>query len=450
MVKNLTVGTPVIQILTFAIPLFIGNIFQHSYNIADTFIVGHLIGSNALAAVGSTGSISFLIIGFINGFGIGAAILTAQRFGAGDSEGVRKSFAATIIASTGFAVVLTIISVLCARPLLEFLQTPAEIIDDSFGYIVTIFIGIPTVVLFNLFSNVLRSVGDSRTPLYFLAIACVLNIVLDLVFILVFNTGLWAIALATVISQFVSGMLCLLFIIKKMPLLYLTKSDWVIDKSEISKHLKLALPVGFQMSIIAIGSVTVTYALNQIGTTAIGAYTAANRVDLLAFMILYSFGGAMTTYSAQNFGAGKFDRIRKGIAHISIIACIYCFVIAAIFYFSGHFFPSIFLGNETAEILSMARFYLIVNSFCYIFLAMLFIIRQSLMGMGDKVTPTLASIMELTMRILAALILGEAFGFPGICFANPLAWAGAMIPLTIAFIIKMKKLRKEEIIKLHE
>lgn len=235
-----------------------------------------------------------------------------------------------------------------------------------------------------------------------------------------------------------------------MPLLYLTKSDWVIDKSEISKHLKLALPVGFQMSIIAIGSVTVTYALNQIGTTAIGAYTAANRVDLLAFMILYSFGGAMTTYSAQNFGAGKFDRIRKGIAHISIIACIYCFVIAAIFYFSGHFFPSIFLGNETAEILSMARFYLIVNSFCYIFLAMLFIIRQSLMGMGDKVTPTLASIMELTMRILAALILGEAFGFPGICFANPLAWAGAMIPLTIAFIIKMKKLRKEEIIKLHE
>ncbi|MCL2265120.1 MAG: MATE family efflux transporter [Treponema sp.] len=444
MVKNLTVGNPVIQILIFAIPLFIGNIFQHSYNIADTFIVGRYIGINALAAVGSTGSISFLILGFINGFGIGAAILTSQRFGAGDFEGVRKSFAATIIASTGLAVILTIISVLCARPLLEFLRTPPEIIDDSYSYIVTIFWGIPTAVLFNLFANVLRSVGDSRTPLYFLAIACVVNIVLDLIFILIFHTGLWAIALATVISQFISGMLCLLFLVKKMPILKLHLSDWRFDHGEISKHLKLALPVGFQMSIIAIGSITVTYALNQLGTIAVGAFTGANRVDLLAFMILYSFGGAMTTYSAQNYGAKKFDRIRKGIADISIIALIYCIAIAIVFYFSGNFFPSIFLGNESAETLFMARTYLLINSFCYIFLAMLFIIRQSLMGMGDSITPTIAGIMELTMRIFAAIILGRAFGFTGICFANPLAWAGAMVPLTIAFFIKMKKLKNIE------
>ena len=445
MVKNLTVGNPVNQILMFAIPLFIGSLFQQSYNIADTVIVGRLIGLNALAAVGSTGSINFLILGFINGFGIGAAVLTSQRFGAEDYEGVKKSFAATIIISIGLAVILTIISVLCARPLLEFLQTPAEILEDSYSYIVTIFWGIPTAVLFNLFANVLRAVGDSRTPLYFLAIACVINILLDLMFILIFRTGIWTIALATVISQFVSGMLCLLFIYKKVPLLKLTADDWRLDRGEISKHLKLALPVGFQMSIIAIGSITVTYALNQLGTMAVGAFTAANRIDVMAFMILYAFGGAMTTYSAQNYGARKFDRIRKGIAHISIIACVYCVVIAVVFYFSGYFFPRIFLGNESIQTLSMARTYLLVTGFSYIFLAMLFIIRQSLLGMGDSVTPTIAGVMELAMRIFAAIILGKAFGFTGICFANPLAWIGAMIPLIIAFIIKMKKLRKEEI-----
>jgi len=441
MVKNLTVGTPVVQILAFSIPLFIGNLFQQSYNIADTFIVGRLIGLSALAAVGATGSINFLIIGFINGFGLGAAVLTSQRFGAGDEEGVKKSFAATIIISIGLAIALTAISVLSARPLLEALRTPADIIDNAYIYIVTIYWGIPTAVLFNLFANVMRSVGDSRTPLYFLAVACVLNIILDLIFILILKTGLWAVALATVISQFTAGSLCLIFILKKMPLLKLSAAHWHFDHGEISKHLKLALPVGFQMSIIAIGSITVSYALNQLGTTAVGAFTAANRVDVIAFMLLMSFGGAMTTYCAQNYGAKKFDRIRLGIAHISIIAIAYCALIALIFYFSGYFFPSIFLGSESVETLKMSRIYLLINGFFYIFLAMLFIIRQSLLGMGDSVTPTIAGVMELVMRIFAAIILGQMFGFTGICFANPLAWFGAMIPLTIAFVIRMKKLK---------
>ncbi|MCL2208727.1 MAG: MATE family efflux transporter [Treponema sp.] len=440
MVKNLTVGNPLTVILVFTIPLFFGNLFQQSYNIFDTYIVGRTIGLGALASVGSTGSINFLILGFINGFGIGAAVITSQRFGAGDIKGVKKSFAATIIISIGLAVVLTFISVLSARPLLEFLQTPAEIIDNAHIYIITIFWGIPTAMFFNLFANILRAVGDSRTPLYFLGIACILNILLDLFFILVLKKGLRAVALATVISQFAAGSLCLVFIIKKMPILHITSAEWRIDLKEITSHLKIALPVGFQMSIIAIGSITVTYALNQLGTSAVTAFTAANRIDVIAFMLLMSFGGAMTTYTAQNYGARQIGRIRKGIAQVSIIAVIYCVTIALVFLFSGYFFPGIFLGWDSIEILSMAHTYLIINSSFYILLAMLFIIRQSLLGLGDSVTPTIAGIMELVMRIFAAIILGRAVGFTGICWANPLAWAGALVPLVIAFVIRMKKL----------
>jgi putative MATE family efflux protein len=443
MVKNLTVGNPVKAIIFFTIPLFLGNLLQQSYNILDTIIVGRAIGINALAAVGSTGSINFLILGFINGFGIGAAVITSQRFGAGDSDGVKKSFAATIIISIGLSIVLTIVSVIGARPLLVFLQTPPEIIDKAFLYIVIIFLGIPTAMLFNLFANVMRAVGDSRTPLVFLAIAFVIKIFLNLFILNVLGGGIGGVAFSTVIAQLVCGLLCLIFIIKRMPILKLSANDWRINITEITKHLKIALPVGFQMSIIAIGSITVTYALNLLGTTAVAAYSAAAKIDILAYMVLFSFGGAMTTYAAQNFGAKKIDRIRKGIAHISIIACIYSIIIALVFYFTGDFFPRFFLGHESAETLSMASSYLVICSSFYICLAMLFIIRQSLLGMGDSVTPTIAGIMELVMRIFAAIILGNMFGFLGICFANPLAWFGAMIPLVIAFVLRMKKLKKE-------
>jgi len=441
MVKNLTVGEPLKIILFFAIPLFLGNLLQQSYNILDTLIVGRTVGRNALAAVGSTGSLSFLILGFMNGFGIGAAVITSQRFGSGDTDGVRKSFAATIIISIGLAVVLTLIAAFGAKPILLFLQTPAEIFDNAYLYISIIFLGIPAAMLFNLFSNVMRAVGDSRTPLIFLAIAFSLKLTINLLFIYVFNAGIGGVALSTIMAQLVSGLLCLLFIIKRMPVLRLTLNDWRINIDEIIKHIKIALPVGFQMSIIAIGTITVTYALNILGTEAVAAYSAAAKIDVLAYMFLFSIGGAMTTYSAQNFGAHRIDRIRKGVGQISIVACSYSILMVLIFILTGHFFPSIFLGRDSIETLSMSSNYLVICSSFYIFLSMLFIIRQSLLGMGDSITPTIAGIMELLMRIFAAIILGKNFGFIGICFANPLAWVGAIIPLVIAYIIRMKKLK---------
>ncbi|MDR1253106.1 MAG: MATE family efflux transporter [Treponema sp.] len=443
MTKNLTVGNPALLILSFAIPLFAGNLFQQFYNMADTFIVGRTIGVKALAAVGSTGSLSFLILGFMMGFTQGAAILTSQRFGAGDTAGIRRSFAATIVISTGVTVVLMAVSIISAGPLLALLRTPADIIDDARLYIIIIYWGIPAALLFNLLSNTMRAIGDSHTPLLFLVAACIINIVLDLVFILVLHTGVEGAAWATVIAQLISGLLCIPVIARKLPALRLSAADLRLSPKELGEHLRLALPVGFQMSIIAIGTVAVSYALNMLGTTAVAAFTAAMKIDQTAVMVLNSFGMAMTTYSAQNYGARKIDRIRQGIIQCAGMSAAYSVFMGLVFLFFGRFFATLFLGKDSGEALSMSHAYLIINGACYLFLSLLFIFRQALQGLGDSLTPTVAGIMELVMRTFAAVILGNIFGFNGICFASPLAWLGALIPLTVAVIFTMKRLNRQ-------
>jgi putative MATE family efflux protein len=448
--KNLTVGNPALLILSFAIPLFIGNIFQQFYNMADTFIVGRTIGVSALAAVGSTGSLMFLILGFMMGFTSGAAILTAQRFGAGDEAGIRRSFAATIIISIGITAALMAVSIAGARPLLTLLRTPAEILDAACKYITIIYWGMPAMLLFNLLSNTMRAVGDSRTPLYFLVIACVINVILDLAFILVFHFGVEGAAYATVIAQLISGLLCVPVIVKKIPALKISGADWRVGAKEIREHLRMALPVGFQMSIIAVGTVAVSYALNRLGTTAVAAYTAGIKIDQTASMILSSFGAAMTTYSAQNYGARKYDRIRKGIVQCSCMSCAYSVIIGLLFLFFGRFFAAFFLGNNAGEALSMSHSYLVITGAFYIFLSLLFILRQALQGLGDSLTPTIAGVMELVMRTFAAIILGNMAGFKGICFAGPLAWIGAFIPVAIVIVFTMKRLNRQALARAEE
>jgi putative MATE family efflux protein len=418
--------------------------FQQFYNMADAFIVGRTIGVEALAAVGSTGSLNFLILGFMMGFSSGAAIISSHRFGAGDEEGIRRSFVATIIISIGVTGALMAISIATARPLLTLLRTPAEILDDACLYIIIIYWGIPAALLFNLLSNTMRALGDSRTPLVFLVIACVINIILDLVFILIFHTGVEGAALATVIAQLISGLLCIPVIARKLPVLRLSRADWRISGKEIAEHLRLALPVGFQMSIIAIGTVAVSYALNKLGTTAVAAFTAAVKIDQTATLVLSSFGAAMTTYTAQNYGARKIDRIHKGIIQCSFMSCVYSVFMGLVFLFFGRFFSAFFLGRESSEALSMSHAYLIINGAGYLFIAMLFILRQALQGLGDSITPTIAGIMELIMRTFAAIILGNIAGYNGICFASPLAWIGALIPVSVAIILTMKRLKRAE------
>jgi putative MATE family efflux protein len=442
MIKDLTQGSPAKLIVLFTIPLLIGNLFQQFYNIADTYIVGQKIGEFALAAVGCTGCLMFLILGYIFGFTSGTAIITAQRFGAGDLPGVRRSFVANIILGVLMALILTVISVLFAKPLLTIMQTPAEIFDDAYRFIVVIFYGIGTTMLFNMLSNCLRAVGNSHAPLYFLIISCVLNIVLVYLFICGFNMGVEGAALATVIAQLVSGVLCLPYILKKGSVFRLTKEDWKFDGRELLEHLNIGLPMGFQLSIIAIGVIVLQFVLNQLGTISVAAFTAAQRIELVAIQPLMSFGITMATYTAQNYGARKIKRIQTGVYQCVAMSVSYSIIMGLIFVLYGGYFSSFFIVNDQ-EAVDLSHQYLVVNGSMYFVLSLLFIFRYVLQGLGKNTVPTVAGIMELLMRVFAALILTEYWGFFGACIANPLAWLAACIPMVVAFFIFIRNLMEK-------
>lgn len=443
MTKSMTTGNPAKLIFFFALPLIAGNIFQQFYSMADTIIVGRTIGVEALAAVGCTGSITFFIMGFIMGFTSGLSILTAQRFGARDEEGVKKSFAASIVLSIAAAVILTVLAYFITRPILVLLQTPSEIIDDAEAYLRVIFLGLSATVLFNLVSNIMRALGDSRIPLYFLVMACCINIVLDFVLILCFHMGVAGAGAATIFSQLLSGICCCIFIRKKMPALWISRKHFQLSSHEIGQHLRVALPMAFQMSIIAIGALILQVALNGLGAVSVAAYTAAQKIDSIATMPLNSMGTAMATYSAQNYGAGKISRIRKGVFQCILMSVSFSIVMGFVNITAGSQLASIFVGKGETEVLSLAKTFLSITGINYWILGLLFIYRFTLQGLGNSIVPTIAGAMELVMRAIAALVLAKQFGFSGACMANPLAWAGACIPLGIAYYLLIHKLEKK-------
>ena len=439
MTKNMTVGNPAKLILFFTIPLLIGNLFQQLYNMADTLIVGRTIGVDALAAVGCTGSIMFLILGFTQGLTAGLSIVTAQRFGAGDEEGVRRSFAAGILIGGVITVFLTALSVALARPILTLMRTPANIIDGAYSYIVVIYAGIAAAVLFNLLSSVLRALGDSRTPLIFLVIACLINIGLDFLCILTFQMGVAGAAVATIAAQLLSGGACIVYIARRFPMLHLRREHWRVTREEIFEHLRVALPMGFQSSIIAIGSIILQFTLNGLGETAVSAYTAAQKIDLIATQPMMSFGMTMATYAAQNYGAGNVPRIRRGVLQCAMMSVSFSIVMGIVNNVFGKNLIGLFVVGHP-EVIETAQIYLAINGSCYFILSLLFIFRYTLQGLGQSFVPTFAGIMELCMRALAALVLAGMFGFAGACMANPLAWIGSCVPLSIAFLLTMRRL----------
>ncbi len=439
MTRSMTAGSPAKLILLFALPLFIGNLFQQVYNMADTFIVGRMLGVNALAAVGCTGSLMFLIIGFAQGLSAGFSILTAQRFGAGDADGVRQSYAASLILGGVISVVLTAASVAGTRQLLVLLQTPPEILEDATRYLMVVFAGIPATMLFNVVSNVLRALGDSKTPLYFLVAGCLLNIVLDVLLILYTPLGVMGAGVATVIAQLLAGVACVVYIHRAFPALRLHRSDWRLNRREVLSHLHMGLPMGFQSSIIAIGSLMLQYALNSLGSTAVAAFTAANKLESLGTLPLGSFGLAMGTFVAQNYGAGKLHRIRTGVVQCSAMALGWSAFMGAVFLLFGKPLARLFVGHDT-RVTDLSYIYLFIVGLSMWVLALLFIFRYSLQGLGQSFVPTFAGIMELVMRGVCSVWLVGPFGFTGACLANPMAWTGSAVPLIIAFFITMRRL----------
>ena len=445
MAKDMTSGKPIKLIWNFTIPLLIGNLFQQLYNMADTFIVGRTIGVHALASVGSTGSIIFLILGFANGLTAGLAIPLAQRYGAKNYSGVKRSFYVSILISAVVAILLTILSMIFCRQILEVMQTPAEIIDGAYDYLMVIFAGIFSSMAFNLLSNIFRSIGDAKTPLYFLVIACIMNIILDVVFIAGFGMGVEGAGYATVLSQIFSALACIIYIWKKIPILRLNSKDFVAESSDVKEHVRISFPMAFQSSIIAIGAIIIQITLNQLGATAVAAYTAAQKIDQVAILPMMSFGVTMATFVAQNYGAKKYDRIWRGVRDCIKLSLTFAISVGIILNLFSPIFIRAFVGVGHEEVVELGAIYFITNGTMYSLLSLLFIYRYTLQGVGKTFTPTVAGIMELCMRAFAAVVLSNLYGYTGATMANPLAWLGSLIPLMIAYYLFKNKFPKEQV-----
>ncbi len=443
MTKNLTEGSPARLILLFTLPLIAGNIFQQLYAFVDTLIVGRFLGVEALAAVGCTGSLMFLMLGFVIGFSTGITIYTGQRYGAKDYKGVRQSAAACAVLSFLEAVVLTIVGVSLCRYFLIWMQTPPEIIEGAYSFISIVCGGIIMFVCLQTQTNLLRALGDSRMPTVILAAALIINIILEPVAILVLGWGIPGAALATIVAQFLGNVICYIYICKKVPVLRTYREDWQLSWPVLRAHLKLGLPMGFQSSIIAIGAVILQVALNNLGPTAVAAYAAAQKVDSIALMPMMSFGLAMAAYTAQNYGAQKYERIAEGVKKCSYMSVGFSILAGVILILSGPFIMELFVGTGQDEVVAMGHEYLMVNGSTYWILSLLFIFRYTLQGLGQSVVPTIAGIMELLMRAGAAIFLCQIWGYFGACVANPMAWAGSCIPLAIAFFWTRRTFRRK-------
>lgn len=441
-IKDLTVGNPMGLILGFALSLFWGMLFQQLYNIIDTAIVSWFIGKEAYTGVGTTGAINFLIMGFCMGVCNGFAIPVAQRFGARDYMSMRKFVSHAIILCCVFAVVMTFfVSVFC-RQILIAMNTPEDVMEYAYGYIIVIFLGIPVTYMYNLLSGIIRALGDSKHPVLFLIIASVVNILLDLLFIIPLQMGITGAALATVISQFLSGVMCLVFIIKKIDILHLKKKDWELDRSHFLILLNMGVPMGLQYSITAIGSVILQTAINSLGTDAAASVTTATKVGMFFCIPFDALGSTMATYGGQNVGAKKLDHLQKGLVAAVKLGCGYSVIAFLILYFFGRNFAMIFLGANDVLCLDNAHLYLIVNSAFYIPLALVNIVRFLIQGMGFSMFAVLAGVMEMVGRTIVAVVLVPVFGFPAICFASPIAWILADAFLIPAYISVRNKLRR--------
>ena len=447
LVNNLTKGNPTRLILLFSLPMIIGNIFQQFYNLVDSAVVGRYVSVGALAAVGSTGSIVFLITGFAAGVATGFSVVISQRFGADDHDGVRSAYAATIVISTIMSVVLTVVSLYYMEDLLRLMKTPDDIFEDAAKYLEIIFLGMTTTIFYNVLSSVMRALGDSVTPLIFLIVCSILNIALDLLFVVVFGMGVEGVAYATILAQFISAILCFIKIGVSIKILRLHPKDFIPRFKIIWQILKIGLPMGFQTSIVAIGVMAIQATVNSLGTVVVAGYTAASKIEQLALQPSLSFGLTMATFTAQNLGAGRFDRIREGVKKCVAISMTVCVVLGGLLCIFGRKITTLFLADEAPEIingvLDNAQLYLVICSLFVWALGLLYIYRNALQGLGNSFIPFFSGISELVLRVYVAIWLSGKIGFLGVCWSSPIAWCGAAALLMISFYIVIKRREKK-------
>lgn len=440
--KDLTIGSPFKLVLDFSIPILFGFLFQQFYNLVDTIIVGRVLGVNALAAVGVTGSVCFMILGFCIGVCSGFAIPVAQRFGAKDYAGMRRAVANSTWLCILFAMVMTIVTSLLCRQILEWMKTPSDIIDDAYSYLLIVFISIPVIYLYNMLSGIIRSLGDSKTPVVFLVIASILNIILDYTLMVPIKLGVAGASLATLISQAISGICCLFYMKKKFQILKISKSEWRMDAHCMGVLCGMGIPMGLQYSITAIGSVILQTAVNGLGAASVAAMTAGNKISMFFSCPYDALGTTMATFSGQNVGAKRLDRVGEGLRAGNIIGAVYSAMAFVVLYLFSNELALLFVNKGEEYILDEVVMVLLFNSIFYISLSVLNNTRFLIQGMGFSRLAIFAGVLEMIARSVVGFLFVPRFGFKAACLAGPIAWTMADMFLIPAYFMVKKKLQR--------
>lgn len=419
----------------FAIPLMCSSILQQLYNMVDSKIVSAYVGTAAFAAVGATSVVSNTLIGFINGLTQGFAILVANSFGAKDEKRMRQSVAGTLILTTVITVILTVLGLLLIRPILTMLRTPDDIMDNALSYVRIILAGIAFTALYNVFANILRAVGDSKTPLYCLTFAVILNVGLDLLFVAVFKWGIQGAAYATVLAQAISGFLCMAYVLSRFRDLLPQRLEWSISGELYSNLTTTGLAMGLMGCIVNIGTIILQSAINGLGTSIVAAHTAARRLFDILMILIYTVGLAMTTYVSQNAGAGRVDRIKQGVRHAHVVATIISTMMILLCYLIARSVIEWLTSSTDPAIVDPAVFYLKFGVWFFYALGPLFILRCSLQGMGCKIIPICSSILEMLVKIASAAILVPHLQYFGVVLTEPISWVLMTTLLAIGYVL---------------
>ena len=441
--KDLTVGSPMKLILGFAFPMFLGLLFQQFYSLVDTAIVGKFLGVDALASVGSTGSLNFIVIGFCMGLCSGFSVPISQSFGAKDFPLLRKMVTNSVWLCTFFSVVITTLMLLFCRPVLTWMNTPENIFEYAYIYIFIIFAGIPCTILYNMTAAILRALGDSKSPIIFLAISSAINIGLDLLLIIVFRMGVDGAALATVVSQGVSGVISIIYIKKKFDILAMEKGDWKLERHLAGKLTGVGIPMGLQYSITGIGSVILQTAVNGLGSIYVASMTAGSKINIFLACPFDALGQTMAPYAGQNIGARKLDRVGKGLRAACIIGFIVSGLMVIVVKLFGDQLTMLFLDEKDPVIMQNSTQFLIIVSAFYCLLTLVNTVRFTIQGMGFSSLAIIAGVMEMIARGIAGMLLVPAFGYLGACYSSPLAWLLADAFLIPAFFLCKRKVARQ-------
>ncbi len=422
MLTNMTEGKPLKLMLPFMVPLLIGNVFQQLYNISDIVIVGRTIGVAALASVGAVAPVFMLQIGMTIGFSNGFSVVTGQRYGARDMDGVRRSIATCFALGVSMVALIMIVMHLIIDGMLGLMNVPPELFENSRSYVMIISDGIAAMMGYNLLAAVMRALGDSKTPLYFLIVSSIANIALALLFIIQFGWGVPGSAVALVMAQGLSVILCIIYIYKRFPELHIGRSDFHLTRHEMWQHLRMGLPMAIQFSVLGLGIIFVQSVCNSFGPDAIAGFTTSVRVEQLASQPMITFGISMAVFTAQNFGARKFDRIRWGVRNCSLLSAGFAVCAAVIMFNFGPQVVGIFLDNPSGEVMNAAQTYIHYSVPAYFALGQIFIYRGTVQGMGVSLVPMLSGLSDLIIRSTSASVLAARLGFLGVCLAGPITW----------------------------